>query len=821
MKNIYIAFFVLFILANGFSQHRGRRGGKTASLKGHISGIVIDSVTREPIEYAIVELLNKSNDKQVNGIITDENGRFKLVDIKTGKYKLKVSFIGYTPKILTEVELTLSKPDKNLKNILLAQADHLLDEIQIVDQRSLVESKVDKLVYNVAKDPTLEGGDATDVLRKVPMLSVDMDGNVSLRGSNKVKILLNGKPSGLFSSDVGEALEMFPADEIKKVEVITSPSAKYDGEGSAGIINIITKKGIVKGMKGSIKTFLGNQMEHLRGSIAIGRGRFGMNARLGFRHKLPRESIEEFYRKSTANDNILELKQDGLLDVSRSGFGGVIGAFYDFNAYNSINTSVRLRGYNYNSEGKYLTKTLLNDLEQDNYSREEKWEKLRSAYSWNADYTRKFSSSKDKKLVLAFQLEGNLNKNNNEKSLSNLEIIENNDNQGTNKELTSQLDFVQPLGEAVKFETGAKSILRKLSSDFRRKLYLLDAEKDSIDLANSDIFNYNQNVYAGYISGVFKLPHSFGLIAGLRYELTAISGLFDEAGLNFNHDYDNWLPSMTISKRFKDFSTIKLSYNERIHRPSLRHINPFIDNRDPLNISYGNPKLSPELTRQIEMSYSKFLKGSMVNVSLFYKRTKDVINTFLRVDSNAVSRTSYYNIGRAKSYGINIFTSLKLFKIWELRGNFNVNRYIIQGSRVRKGLKNRSIKYNAFLSSTLSFAKTWKAEIWGFFNSPNYTLQGKNPSFSMYSFGIQKELLNKKGKIGLRLVDPFNADKIFLTELKGKTFYQKRQLSVPFRSIGLTFSYSFGKLNFKSRKSAIRNDDLKSGGGGEEEEGDR
>ncbi len=821
MKKYLILLLVLLISSMGFSQRgRGRRG-RTPSIKGHITGIVKDSLTKQPIEYAIVELLNARDNKQVNGIITDENGHFKIVDVRTGKYNLKVSFIGYGAKIMNDVELTLSKPDKNLKNIFLAQSDHMLDEIQIVDQRSLVESKVDKLVYNVAKDPTLAGGDATDVLRKVPMLSVDMDGNVSLRGSSKVKILLNGKPSGLFAEDVGEALEMFPADEIKKVEVITSPSAKYDGEGSAGIINIITKKGIVKGMKGSVKTFLGNQMENMRASLAIGRGRFGMNTRLGFRYKIPKESTSEFYRKSLSGDNILELRQNGLLDVSRAGFGGVIGAFYDFNAYNSINTSLRLRGYNYDSDGSYNTRKIINDIENESYTRDEKWQRLRSAYSWNADYTKKFSSNKDKKLVLAFQLEGNLNKNNNEKSISNIDYAESNDNDGTNKELTTQLDFVQPIGESIKLEMGAKSILRKLKSDFKRSYYLFGQERDSLDNANSDIFHYNQNVYAGYLSGVVKLPYNMGLIAGIRYEKTAISGKFNKAEFDFSNDYENWLPSATISKRFKDFSSVKLSYTERIHRPSLRHINPFVDNRDPLNISYGNPKVSPELTRQLEIGYSKFLKGSMVNISLFYKKTRGVINTFLKVGDDGVSRTSYYNIGKSSAYGVNLFSSLKLFKIWELRGNFNVNRYIIRGTRIRKGLNSKSLRYNAYLSSTLTFAKSWKAELWGFFNSPKYTLQGKNPSFSMYSFGIQKVILNDKGKIGLRVVDPFNANKVFLTELEGKSFYQKRELSIPFRSIGLTFSYSFGKLDFKSRRSAINNDDLKQGGGDNEEEGEK
>lgn len=820
IKYYFVFILSLLLYLNGISQGRrgGNRKGKETYIKGYISGKILDSLTNTPIEFAMIELLSNDTGKQIDGTVTHENGSFKLTDVKTGKYKLKVSYISYNVKVVNDVNLTLSSPDKKMGKIFISPSEFLLNEVKIVDQRTLIESKIDKMVYNVAKDPTLVGGDATDVLRKVPMLTVDIDGNVSLRGSKKVKILLNGKPSGMFSDDVGDALQMFPADEIKKVEVLTSPGAKYDGEGSAGIINIVTKKGIIKGIKGSVKTFLGDKMENMRGSLAIGKGRFGANTRIGIRYKLPKASSVDFYREQITKNGVLKLTKHGESSISRLGLGGVLGAFYDVNAYNSLNTSLRLRGRTYSKDGLFaVTNIDFNGLENV-VNRDEQSKDLKSIYSWNTDYTRKFKINKDKLLVFAVQLEGDFSKDENQKVYSDRSDFEKNTNDGTNNEFTFQIDYTQPVNKAVKIEIGGKTIIRKLKSDFERSFENKLTGIDSIDNNFTDIFNYDQGVYSGYLSTTISFPQKIGIIAGLRYEKTKISGLFDKFNSDFSHDYDNILPSITISKRFQDYSTIKLSYSERIHRPGLRHINPYINNIDPQNISYGNPQLAPELTKQIEMGYSKFLKGSMMNISVYYKYTTDVINSFLAINTNGISETSFFNIGKLTTYGVNVFSSTKLFEILEVRGNINVNNNKIEGVDLRKGLENSYTGYNAFLSSNLKLRKGWIFEVWGFLNSPKYTLQGKTPSFSMYSFGIQKEILKGKGKLGLRLVEPFNANKVFETELRGRNFYQINTFSIPFRSIGLTFSYRFGKLDFKSRKSAIKNDDIINGGGDEEGE---
>ena len=235
--------FSFFLISFTLSAQWGGFGGgkKGPSIKGKITGKVMDATANVPVGFATISLRKAGSEKIINGTLSDENGEFKLADIKDGKYDIEVSFLGYKSKLIPDVELTLKDPDVSLNRISLDQDNVILDEVEITEKRALFENKVDKIVFNAEDDSSVAGGDAVDVLRKVPMLSVDLDGNVSIRGSQQVRILINGKPSGMFSANAADALKMFPADQIKKVEVITQPGAKYDGEGSGGIINIITK----------------------------------------------------------------------------------------------------------------------------------------------------------------------------------------------------------------------------------------------------------------------------------------------------------------------------------------------------------------------------------------------------------------------------------------------------------------------------------------------------------------------------------------------------------------------------------------------------
>ena len=352
MKSLYhprlllLLFFLSFSVFGTAQPPWGGGANKGPSIKGKITGTVIDSVSGEPLEFATLVLIQSRDEKQLDGVISEPDGSFKITEVKNGKYKLNISFLGYENRILEGVETTLEKPDLDLGTIYMTPSGINLAEVVVSDQAALVENRIDKLVYNAEKDGTTTGGDAADVLRNVPLLSVDLEGNVSLRGSSNILILINGRPSTMFGSNIAEALKTIPADQIKTVEVITSPSAKYDGEGSSGIINIITKKRNAEGFTGSVNSSIGTRQNN--GGINLNwlKGRFGLNGGANSFWSWRREGNIEFFREdglSTGEGTIFE--QNGPNSSQVLGFNGNFGAYYDFNAYNSINSSIRFNGF--------------------------------------------------------------------------------------------------------------------------------------------------------------------------------------------------------------------------------------------------------------------------------------------------------------------------------------------------------------------------------------------------------------------------------------------------------------------------------------------
>ncbi len=822
-KSLLLVFAVLAVLQIYAQQpsHGGMRGqAKGPSITGRITGTVLDSLSGQPIDYASVVLISQKSGKEVDGTVTDEKGQFKFPEAKIDKYKIHFSFLGYDEKNVLNIELTPQKPDARLDEIYLVPSSLLLEEVTVTGEASVIENKIDRIVYNADKDVTLGAGDATDVLRKVPLLSVDLDGNVSLRGSSNIQILINGKPSGMFSTNVADALKMFPSDQIKSVEVITSPSAKYDGEGTAGIINIITHKKQVDGYTGSINVAPGNRHNTTSLNLNAAKGRFGVNGGAFAVYSNPRDGIFRFERGPLEGEQKLEptLTQNGITNTSRVGYRGNFGAFYDINAYNSINSSISFHGHNFDRDGNTSAFLDLGGTEEIT-NRNNTNNTVDLGYDWNTDYTRSFPNS-EREFSLGMQVSGNVD-NTTSRLLQTgnfeyLGIDEKSKNDGTNLETTFQVDYVHPFSKNVKLETGAKTILRTINSNFvYDTLDFGQSDNYQRDASRSDEFDYRQNVYAGYASMNVNFARNYGLIAGVRYEQTEITGDYKFDETKFATDYANWLPSVILSRKLSQFSSLKTSYNMRIQRPSLRFINPYEDQQDRNNRSFGNPEVKPEITNNYELGYNTFLKGIVLNASLYYRHTTDVIESILKVDeTEGFSYTTFDNIGKENSIGLSLFGSVTIEKIWQIRGSFDIRRAALESNLPDLNQSNTGYEYNSHLSSTISLPAGMKVEIFGMFRNPRVTLQGSQATFWMYSLGIQKDLFKKRGSVGLRIANLFNRALNFDSELRGADFYQNSYFEYPFRSYGLSFNYRFGKLDFKTkvRKSKVKNDDQKSGG---------
>ncbi len=829
MKHLYILLLFIFSVQTMYAQFPG--GSSQTGITGRISGTVIDSVTHKPVDYATISLSKSGQTKSTNGSLADEKGIFKMENIKPGKYRVTISFIGYEAKVIDPVETTLSRPDHNLGNIILSPNTKVLNEVTVTGQAALIENKIDKIVYNAEKDVTISGGNSTDVLRKVPLLSVDYDGNLSLRGSSNVKVLINGKPSGTMAGNMADALKAIPADQIKSVEVITSPSAKYDAEGTSGIVNIITKKTNLEGISGSINAGVGTRQNSGNGNLNIKKNRLTVSGNAGGYYSWPQVSKLSFNQASLDQTNIN--KQDGESSTRRLATNGSVGADYDFNNYNSINSTLKANWFQFSVDGNNFNQIFYPGNEF-SYNRNSDNKTRVIGYDWNNDYTHKFKKE-GQEISFAFQLtKSNLNNDYTSdylfpsgSAVQDSSEIGNSD--AVNKETTFQLDYTHPFKKVV-WEAGVKTILRDITNDSKVKSYIPSSNTTNVDPDRNYIYNYNQNVYAAYSTFGFTLAKKYGIKAGARFEGTTIDGKPNSASVvqSISNNYHNITPSFVISRSFKNFQTIKFSYNKRIQRPSLFYLNPFRNSADKLNLSQGNPKLSPEVSNNYELNYSTFVKTTVINASVYYRTTKDVIesvvNRFTDENGRLGSLTTYQNVGTNNSFGFNFFGSVNPVKPLTLRGNFNLNSYDInldQQSSVLSGLGSKTyFVYNAFLSATYLFPKGITFETFLITNSPRRTFQGRNPSFNMWNLGLKKELFNKKGSVGINVIDPFNDRKNFNSEINNSSFTQRSNFSIPFRSVGVNFSWRFGSLKVsQDPKKGVNNSDLKqdgsqTGGGG-------
>ena len=796
--------------------------GGAPAITGRISGVIIDSLTNKAVDYATIGLGRVSSSKNTNGALTDAKGAFKIDNVAPGKYKLTVSFMGYKTKVISPVETTPGKPDINLGKIVLSPSAQALKEVSVTGEVALIENKVDKVVFNAEKDATVSGGNAGDVLRKVPMVSVDQDGNVSLRGSQNVKVLINGKPSGAVASSVADAMKMLPADQIKSVEVITSPSAKYDAEGSAGILNIITKKKEMAGVSGSISGGLGTRQNNGNANLNINKNRLSITGNFGGNLTWPQETATRTEFRNEASSNL----QNGTTDLRRYGFSSSGNVSYDFNNKNSVSSGIRYHQGGFNTDGSsqntridnLSSGSIINLINNDNENRF-------TGFDWNADYTHKY-----KKEGHEISLAGQWTHMKAKTDFENFYSVERDrdqlgNNEGINDEYTIQADYSLPVSSTVKLELGAKSIARRINSD-----YVFDRREGEDFVYNdelSNIYNYDQDVYSGYSVLTFQLKNKWGIQTGARVENTQIKGDASNTtqGLKpFSKDYFNLIPSLSISKTIKT-NSFRLSYSKRIQRPSLQYLNPFRNISNNIAHSMGNPDLKPEVSQSIEFNYSTFIKTSVINASLYFRHTDDIIESFIRSDiyeGESVSLTSFQNIGSNNSLGGSFYGQVSPVKGLTVRGNVNLYSYkpTVSSSFVSAAVNNDKtyLMYNAFLGGSVTISKGLLAETFAIINAPRRTSQGRNPAFNMWQMSLNKEILNKKGKIGINVVDPFNERKNFSSSFNGANgLTQSSNFSVPFRSVGVNFSWQFGKMNFNPQQSrkkrGVNNDDLKQDSG--------
>jgi ferric enterobactin receptor len=791
-----------------------------------LTGRVLDAATQKPIEYATVALLPATGTTPLTGATCDEQGRFELKELPTGSYRLQISFVGYATR-LEPVSLTGGATDAGTLT-LTASAQNLAG-VTVTGEKPMVETKPDRLVYNAEQDPSNTGGTASDILRKTPLVNLDGEGNVQLRGTGNVRILINNKPSALLSGNLAEALKQIPADQIKAIEVVTAPSARYDAEGSGGVINIVLKKNSLQGTNGSIGANGGNRNQGINGSLNAKRGVVGVNTKLsGFRSLYP-------FKSSTNRTSFLPDGTTGQLTertTSRNqgeGGYGQVELTYDPSPLHSFTLSGNGNLYNSNAPqelfNQYLGQSQLDTL----YSRDINRRDKSRNYDLNAGYTRTFGEKQPRRewSVLA---QHTSSRNREQYRLDQfpthelrggpIEYQEASRNLARNLETTFQTDYTQPFGEKNTLEVGAKHIRRQVSSDYTIDTLLTSKQTTFVrsDL-RSNRFDYQQNVLAAYGTYNFAAGKKHSISLGARLERTAIEGEFQSDAGRFQNDYLNVLPNLSATRTLKkEGQTLRLSYSRRIQRPQIFYLNPYVNQVTPNSVNFGNPELRPEIPDLLELTYSTFGEKTSFNASGFVRRTGNSIERFSQYnEALARNETTYGNLATATIYGVNLYGSWKPLKDWDVSSNLSGDFTNIRSRILSRPNRRASVYMN--VNTSYKLGKTYTLQGYGGFWTGGVELQTRYSGGVYYGISAKKLLLAEKADFTVGLNNFLAPGREFRSTTTTPDFINQGSFYSYQRSIRASFNYRFGKVDSGQRqRKTIRNDDSKGGssGGGQQ-----
>ncbi|WP_217602082.1 TonB-dependent receptor [Chitinophaga sp. GbtcB8] len=782
---------------------------KPASL--HITGQVADSASRKPIGYATITLLKAAGLQPVLNTLTDEQGRFTMPNLSAGRYQLGISITGYTARILEPFTLDSLHPYYAQPPLYLPAALQQLKAVTVAGQKPLLEVKDDRLVYNVENDLNKDQLTAAEMLRRVPMVTVDPEGNVQLKGSSSFKILLNGKSTTMLARNPKEALRAFPAGVIKSIEVITQPSAKYDAEGAAGIINIITRH-TINGYNGNLyandnsRGFAG-----AGGSLNARIGQVGVAAYAGasyFRNKGRSEGLRENYLYG----NQSTLIQNGNSIFDGTYYFGNLELSYDLDSTSSLSVYGNVN-ISYNSNNAPQQVKLYDErqkLEQTgSYTSYTNYKS--QAYDLGVDYQKRFRQP-DQTLSLSL----NRNTGNNDQQSDNQQLNVpggytgfSNTNDEHNTETTLQLDYTQPLPHGQKLETGAKAILRTIESSYQQQGEM-SITRDPMNPDRNNTFNYRQNVLAAYTTYAFKIKNRVNVLLGVRLEHTHINAHFIANDTSLRTDYLNFIPTANITFPLPHMQAVSLSYSRRLQRPWVWNLNPYVNDNDPNNITYGNPGLQPELNHSFGLNYNILFKGIRLLAGMDYTFTHKAMESYVAIDTaSGITATTYANIGRRNATGFNLNVSLQPLPRLSLSGNLRTQYTSLQ-SRNGTGLHNTGWSANSFINLDYDLGKGFKTEAAFYLNSSQPVLQGRAPGYVTNSFTLRKSLFHQRAAVNLTLDQPFQKEIAWKNVIHDPSFYRSNTFYYPVRAIRIGFGWKFGQLKESvTRKKGVKNDDVK------------
>ena len=774
-----------------------------------VSGVIIDKSTKQPIEFATVQLLKVEDSSISKSIISGKKGKFIFENIAGGNYILQCTFIGYST---TSRSVNINNQQKiNSGNIEISSSTGNMNEVVVVAKKSLLNTSIDRKVYSVSQDIMAQSGTASDVLKNIPSVEVDIDGNVSLRGSTAVMILINGRPSPLMGKTRAEVLQQFPANSIERIEVITNPSARYKPDGTSGIINIVLKKNIKAGWNGSAIVNAGNK-SRCNGSAGINYkpGKLNVFGNYSLRQdsRIRSNYTNREYLDSTGkiSDYYTEDNRSPARPLSHL---ATLGADYQLNSHNSFGISA-----NYQQRKQVKNDIVKKYFYDKNYLPTQSYNRLRydPEYENETDATVYWQHNfveEDHELRIEFNASGSDEQEDNHysnvyyfpavtpSSFDNTVISQKNNQQQLS------IDYTNPLSDNSKLEAGYSGSFTQLDMNFFGEYYDTAQHKFVKDIIKSNRFLYNENIHAFYATYQYSYS-KFGYAAGLRAEPVSLrSNLVTKDSL-ISNNYFKIFPTLHLSYKLKN-SELQLNYSKRVHRAEGDDLNPFPEYRDPRNLRAGNPKLLPEIIHSVEFGYKWQNKTFSFVPSLYYRYKQNGFTTVTIPINDSTLLTTQQNLSNDKSLGLELIFSAKAAKFFSANLSSNFFYNTIDASSLGYSNSKSIVSMSTNLNSTFVITKKTMLQLSCNYRSARLTPQGKTFATFVMNAGMRQDLFKKKMSVILTASDIFKT-------LKQKTSLNTaylNELSVGKRDaqiIYLGISYRFGKIIKKQGEEKLQFD---------------
>jgi outer membrane receptor protein involved in Fe transport len=810
-KIIQSGIFILVLLNTLFAQ-------PSEIGKGILLGTVLDKSTTKPVEFSTVSVFKLADSTLVTGSISSATGTFLVDKIPNGAFYVKIEFIGFEATIINNVEFSDTKNEVNLGTINLASFSKNMDQFEFVDEKELMETKIDKKIYNVSKDISVQGGTGLDVIKNMPSVEVDEQENISLRGDKGVQILIDGRPTTISASQM---LKQIPASSIERIEVITNPSAKYNPEGMSGILNVILKKEKASGFNGSVN--LGYRYNGYNGydgslNFSYRKNKVSINSNIGvYKSYWKSESKQNryFFADTTYSQQILS---SSLGDNNNIWY--TVGLDYFINKKNTFyiqsngwgwgGTNTSKRRFNYYDEGNSIESfSNRNSNEKNNHA----------GIGFTTGWQTQFNSEEHKmdvELNLYRNISNTENKNEQNYYLTNRNNqLQNTINNGFDNNLDVKVDYELPISDSLTLEVGIRNTFTDKVSDFFSESSIFQ----NILLPDTNLnneFYYQQNVISTYaiLAKQFK---KIGIKAGTRLEQTDVNTELVDTKEKHQQNYLSLFPSVHLSYKIAEQNELMLNYSRRINRPDSWDVNPFASYSNPFSLYTGNPKLKPEYIDVYELSYIKFWGKFNINPSVYFRQVNDKQQRVTEIVNNNVFVTSPQNLLKTQITGGEITLGYNPKKWWKMNSSFNVWSSNLNNPTV--GLNQSTYGWTTNFSSNFILPKKWSLNTRVRYSGKQKSIQGTNLDNYNVSISVSKQLMKEKARLTLRFDDVFWTQRWVFdsNDLGGSSYHSDNRWSS--RSVNLSFSYNFGKMNYDSQKRQTKNssagDDLKIGGGGE------